>query len=153
MDLGLSFNQYKQMAESSLRTMGFRKNSEPMVEAMARKLMRWGIPDSETAVKECHMYLIEMEAQYGLAFRTEQEYTNHKGERCGYVCVVKQETGSSLTKIPYTVDAETGKIQIELPDPLHYASDVFNDLIKELQEYHDREMSKSKKKSLERDER
>lgn len=153
MNAGLSFDQYKLLAESSLRTMGFRKNSELILDAMARRLMRWGIPDSETAVKECHLYLIEMEAKYDLEFRTGSEYDNYKGERCGYISIIKKDDDTSMTKIPYSFDKETGKIQIELPEPLCYARKLFDILVEEIQEQHDKELLRNKKRGLEKEER
>lgn len=148
MGIALGHEQCVALANNGLISIGFEKNSELFVEEMAKRIERWGFLNNEDTERECYMYMIEMEEKCGLEFDTDEEFINRDGNISGYISVVRQDNNTALTKIPYTVDKETGKISTKLPKPLNYAVDVFDKMIREMEEKHQREIRQQSKKKI-----
>ena len=148
MGITLGHEQCVALANNGLISIGFEKNSEPFVEEMAKRIERWGFLNNEDTERECYLYMIEMEEKCGLEFDTDEEFINKNGDIAGFISIVRQDNHTALTKIPYTVDRETGKISTKLPKPLNYAVDVFNKMIKDMEEKNQRELKQHSKKKF-----
>lgn len=128
--MALAREQYKIIANNFLRGLGFRENSDAFLEDMADRI--YGFPDSEMVSQETQMNFLK---RGDLEFQTDAEREDYNGNICGYVSIVS-DGEYAYTKIPYTVDKNTGKVDAKLPDCLSYAQDEFDALISEIQKDH-----------------
>ena len=151
MSLKLGHQQYLSIAENCWIGIVLEEDSDQFLEDIVLKITRWGYPDNDCIARECYLYFIDLEAKCGLEFSTDEQDVDRHGNTVGFISVVRQDDGTSLTKIPYKIDRETGKIEAKLPRPLEYAQDVFNDLMSKIEQDYNREVRSCKKRDWGRD--